>query len=66
VSTRYDWEAFTAQTDTSARLVGAVLGDRDQISLILGSGSHTISVTLVDGHGQRMLVRVRKPQERED
>ncbi|MFN2564251.1 MAG: NTP transferase domain-containing protein [Gemmatimonadaceae bacterium] len=62
----YDWEAFTAQTDTSVRLTGSVLGDRDQIALTLGPGSHTVGVTLVDGHARRMLVRMRKPQERED
>ncbi|MFN2566083.1 MAG: NTP transferase domain-containing protein [Gemmatimonadaceae bacterium] len=62
----YDWEAFTAQIDTSARLAGAPLGDRDQIALALGPGSHTVAVSLVDGHAQRMLIRVRKPQERED
>jgi L-glutamine-phosphate cytidylyltransferase len=62
----HDWEAFTAQTDTSARLGGVPLGDRDQIALALGPGSHSLAVTLVAGHAQRMLVRVRKPQERED
>jgi choline kinase len=61
-----DWEAFTAQTDTTARLAGTPLGDRDQIAVVLGPGSHIVGVTLVDGHARRMLVRVRKPQERED
>lgn len=61
-----DWRALTSVADTASRYGTQVVGDRDRIRLALGPGSHRISVALVAGHGDRMLVRVRQPVLRED
>ncbi len=61
-----DWRALTSLPDTSAHLGDLRLGDRDRIRLELGPGKHTVVVMLAEGHGQRMLVRVRQPVVRED
>jgi len=61
-----DWRALTATPDTTARMAGAVLGDRDRVALSLGPGPHRIDVVLTAGHAHRMLVRVRQPERRED
>lgn len=61
-----DWRAYTSLVDTSAHLGTQVVGDRDRVRLALGAGTHTIGVRLVDGHGERMLVRIRQAVVRED
>lgn len=61
-----DWRALTAVADSEARLAGGVLGDRDRIPLSLPPGPHQVTVTLVAGHGTRMLVRIRQQEIRED
>jgi choline kinase len=61
-----DWRALRSQVDTAAHLGDLILGDRDRVRLTLGPGVHTIGVMLTDGHGQRMLVRIRQPVLRED
>ena len=61
-----DWRALTSLVDTSAHLGDLRLGDRDRIRLALGPGNHVIGVTLTDGHGLRMLLRVRQPVARDD
>ena len=62
----YDWRAVRAETDTSARFAGARLGDREKIKVPLPPGVHELGVTLVAGEGNRMMVRVRQAEERED
>jgi choline kinase len=57
-----DWEAFTATPDTAAQLPGTVLGDRDRVEFALPSGRHSIRVTLVAGHSDSVLVRIRRPE----
>ena len=61
-----DWRALTATPDSSVHLTGAVVGDRDRIELSLPAGRHQVGVSLVAGHAERMLVRVRQSEERED
>lgn len=58
----HDWEAFTATPDSTAVLRGAVVGDRDRLTVTLPPGRHVVRVTLVAGHGDRMLVRIRRPE----
>ena len=61
-----DWRAFTAVPDTAVRLADARVGDRDRIVVPLPPGEHQIGVALLDGHADRMLVRVRQPEVRDD
>lgn len=61
-----DWRALTSIPDTSTHFGTALIGDRDRVRLQLGPGPHTIGVTLAEGHGERLLVRVRQPVVRED
>ena len=61
-----DWRAFTAVWDTTVRVEGAYLGDRDRIDLILPEGLHDIGVSLTAGHSGEMLTRVRQPEQRDD
>lgn len=58
----YDWEALTATPDTAASVMNGALGDRDRLEFVLPPGRHQLGVTLLDGHGDRMLVRVRQPE----
>lgn len=62
----YDWLALTAEADSLARLAGTVVGDRDRIELSLPPGRHEVAVSLVAGHADRLLVRVRQPEVREE
>ncbi len=58
----HDWEAFTATPDSTAVLHGTVVGDRDRLTVTLPPDRHVVRVTLVAGHGDRMLVRIRRPE----
>lgn len=58
----HDWEAFTASPDSEATLDGVVVGDRDRLEFVLPPGPHTVRVALVAGHGDRLLVRIRRPE----
>lgn len=62
----FDWRALKADADTSARLGGSPLGDRDKITVPLPPGLHEVGVTLVAGEGNRMMLRVRQAEERDD
>ena len=57
-----DWDAFTATPDSTAGLSGTVVGDRDRLEFTLAPGPHVVRVTLVAGHGDGLLVRIRRPQ----
>ena len=57
----HDWDAFTATPDSTARLAGALIGDRDRLEFRLPAGSHLVRVSLLAGHGQGLLVRIRRP-----
>ncbi len=61
-----DWRALTATQDTSAHLSGARLGDRDRIELSLPPGAHQVGVSLAAGHTNRMVVRIRQPEQRDE
>ena len=61
-----DWRAFTSDPDTASRLNDDVIGKRDRIRIPLSPGVHRIGVMLTDGHGDRMLVRVRQSVVREE
>jgi L-glutamine-phosphate cytidylyltransferase len=58
----HDWDAFTATPDSTAVLSGTLVGDRDRLEFTLPPGRHVVRVTLVAGHGDRMLVRIRRPE----
>jgi choline kinase len=58
----HDWESYTATPDSEAVLDGRPVGDRDRLEFELAPGPHTIRVTLLAGHGDRMLVRIRRPE----
>ncbi len=57
-----DWDAFTATPDSSVKLDGAVVGDRDRLQFGLPAGPHVVRVALIAGHGDRLLVRIRRPE----
>lgn len=56
------WDAFTATPDSTAQLPGLVLGDRDRLEFGLPPGNHLVRVTLVAGHSDSLLVRIRRPE----
>ncbi len=58
----HDWEAFTATPDSAAVLPGAVVGDRDRLEVTLPPGSHLVRLSLLAGTGDRLLVRIRRPE----
>lgn len=58
----HDWEAFTATPDSSVRLNGAVVGDRDRLELALPPGPQVVRVAFLAGHGDGLLVRIRRPE----
>jgi len=61
-----DWFALTAEHDSLARYPGVVIGDRDRIELTLPPGRHEVGVSLIAAHADRMFVRVRQPERREE
>ncbi len=58
----HDWNAFTATPDSAAVLGGAVVGDRDRLQFELPAGPHVVRVSLIAGHGDGLLVRIRRPE----
>ena len=58
----HDWAAYTAIADSTARLRGAVLGDRDRLQFGLAPGKHVVRVALIAGHSDSLLVRIRRPE----
>jgi hypothetical protein len=60
--TAHDWDAFTATRDSVATFQGRALGDRDRLEFELPPGHHVVRVTFVAGHGDSLLVRIRRPE----
>ncbi|MDP3910463.1 MAG: phosphocholine cytidylyltransferase family protein [Gemmatimonadales bacterium] len=58
----HEWEAFTATPDTTANIGHSVVGDRDRVQFVLPPGRHTVRVTMIAGHGESLLVRIRRPE----
>jgi L-glutamine-phosphate cytidylyltransferase len=58
----HDWDAFTSMPDSAARLRGMVVGDRDRLEFTLPPGRHVVRVSLLAGHGNGLLVRIRRPE----
>lgn len=58
----HDWDAFRATPDSEAVLSGAVIGDRDRLEFTLPPGQHVVRVGLLAGHGDGLLVRIRRPE----
>jgi len=54
--------AFKATPDSGAVLPGAVVGDRDRLELTIPPGEHVVRVSLLAGHSDRLLVRIRRPE----
>ncbi|MGH7699863.1 MAG: NTP transferase domain-containing protein [Gemmatimonadales bacterium] len=57
-----DWRALTATPDSTVLLAGAAVGDRDRLEFTLPPGEHVVRVALVAGHGDRLLLRIRRPE----
>lgn len=55
-----DWRSLTATRDTSARLDGRGVGDKDRTIVPLGAGAHVVGIKLVAGHSSELLVRIRQ------
>ncbi len=62
----YDWRAFSASPDTALAWGNGGVGDRDRIDIPLTPGVHEVGVSLLAGHGSRVLVRIRQSDLRED
>ena len=62
----YDWRAFSSSADTTLTWAEGSIGDRDRIDIQLTPGVHEVGVSLLGGHGSRVLVRIRQSNARED
>jgi len=62
----HDWRAFSSSLDTAVTWAEGPVGDRDRIDIPLTPGLHEIGVSLLAGHGSRILVRIRQSNARED
>jgi choline kinase len=62
----HDWRAFSSAVDTTVTWTDAPVGDRDRIDIPITPGTHEIGISLVGGHGSRILVRVRQSDVREE
>jgi choline kinase len=62
----HDWRAFTSAVDTTVAWPSGPVGDRDRIDIPLAPGTHEIGVSLLGGHGSRILVRIRQSDVREE
>lgn len=62
----HDWRAFSSSPDTTIAWGEGPVGDRDRIDIPLTPGFHEIGVSLLAGHGSRILVRIRQSNARED
>ncbi len=62
----HDWRAFSSSPDTVVTWAEGPVGDRDRIDIPLTPGLHEIGVSLLAGHGSRILVRIRQSNARED
>jgi hypothetical protein len=60
--TPHDWAAFTATRDSTATFHGRAVGDRDRLQFELPPGRHVVRCTLIAGHGDSLLVRIRRPE----
>ncbi len=62
----HDWRAFSSAVDTTVAWAGGPVGDRDRVEIPLTPGTHEIGVSLLGGHGSRMLIRIRQSDVREE
>lgn len=60
--TPHNWDAFTATPDSEAVLPGTLVGDRDRVEFVLPPGPHVVGIALLAGDGDRLLVRIRRPE----
>lgn len=59
------WKAFEAERDTLARTLLGAVGERERVKLDLPGGVHRVGVRLLDGHGTKILVRLREREASE-
>lgn len=57
------WKSHSTKVDTAAVASVGRLGKRERAKLDLAPGTHEIGVRLLDGHGERILVRLREREE---
>jgi len=61
----HDWKLYTAALDSTVRLEGRLVGDKDRMALSLPEGIHKVGVSLVSAQGGELLVRIRQAETRE-
>lgn len=54
------WKSHTTKRDSLARTSVGFVGERERIKIDVAAGTHRIGVRLIDGHGARVLVRIRE------
>ena len=57
------WKSHSTKPDTLATSAVGRVGKRERTKLDLAPGAHEIGVRLLDGHGERILVRLREREE---
>ncbi|MCR4340562.1 MAG: phosphocholine cytidylyltransferase family protein [Gemmatimonadaceae bacterium] len=57
------WKSHSTKPDTLATSPVGRVGKRERTKLDLAPGAHEIGVRLLDGHGERILVRLREREE---
>lgn len=57
------WKSHSTKVDTLATSSVGRVGKRERTKLDLAPGAHEIGVRLLDGHGERILVRLREREE---
>lgn len=60
--TPFHWKVFKATPDPEARIDGVVVGDRDRFEFNVPDGDHDVTVRLLAGAADRLLVRFRIPE----
>ncbi|MGK2962554.1 MAG: NTP transferase domain-containing protein [Gemmatimonadaceae bacterium] len=57
------WKSHSTKPDTLATSSVGRVGKRERTKLDLAPGAHEVGVRLLDGHGERILVRLREREE---
>lgn len=60
------WKSHSTKLDTAAISPVGRIGKRERTKLDLSPGAHEVGVRLLDGHGERVLVRLREREEMDE
>ncbi len=58
----YDWQTFKATPRPNISFMNYVVADRDRIKFDVPDGKHKLQVGLLAGTGNKLLVRIRRPE----